>query len=153
MNLYTRPFLVSLMATVVGLSYHLLSIAAMVIACTLKASIIKKRFAFVCEPDHLSRQFSLTPVEFNDMIQSARCAKEMLGTAEFGARLCVSTMTFRSSLYGVVNTKAAEAFTTQNVLSIRPSHRLAPRLPSVILGSVATQDVSRRTQISYNLIR
>lgn len=154
MNLASIPTLASLTGAIVGLSDHSLGIAAPVVARTLGAAVIEKHFTLVREPDDVDGPFSLTPAEFKDMIQSVRRAEEMLGTAQFGAGLYeTTTVTFRRSLYAVADIKTGEALTPHNVRSIRPGHGLAPSFRSVILGRVATQDISRGTPISWDLIR
>jgi sialic acid synthase SpsE len=48
--------------------------------------------------------------------------------------------------------KAGDAFTSENLRSIRPGHGLAPRYLGDILGKKATCDIVRGTPMSWDLV-
>jgi N-acetylneuraminate synthase len=58
----------------------------------------------------------------------------------------------RRSLYVVEPVRAGEAFTTQNVRSIRPGRGLAPRHLRVVVGQRAGRDIERGTPFDWVLL-
>ena len=56
---------------------------------------------------------------------------------------------FRRSLFVVKDVKAGEAFTPDNVRSIRPGHGLHTRYLEQIIGRHATHDIGRGTPLAW----
>ena len=59
---------------------------------------------------------------------------------------------FRRSLYVVVDVKAGDTVTPDNVRSIRPGFGLAPRHYDDIIGRRFASDVARATPVSWDLL-
>ena len=86
------------------------------------------------------------------MIESER-AQQALGHVSYGATEAEQgSLKFRRSLYVVVNMRAGEVLTADNVRSIRPGHGLPPRHYEAVLGKVVRCDVKRGTPLSWDLL-
>lgn len=153
MNLRTMDHLSSAFGVPVGLSDHTLGVAVPVAAVALGACIIEKHFTLSRDVAGPDSAFSLEPHEFKAMVEAVRIAEQSLGEVryqvtehEVGSRL------YRRSLFAVRDIKAGEAFTEENVRSIRPGHGLPPKYLSDILGRYAAAEIERGTPLQWNLI-
>ena len=59
---------------------------------------------------------------------------------------------FRRSLFVVRDMKIGEAFSPENLRSIRPGHGLHTRHYEDILGRTATVDITRGTPLSWDIV-
>ena len=153
MNLRTIPSLAETFGVPVGLSDHTLGTAVPVAAVALGCCILEKHFTrsrSVAGPDSA---FSLEPAEFRQMVDMIRTAEAALGTVRYGvAEHERSSRAFRRSLFVVQNMRTGEAFTKQNLRSIRPGYGLAPKHLEEVLGRCAARDIDRGTPLSWGLI-
>jgi len=153
MNLRTIPDLAKKFRVPVGLSDHTMGIAVPVAAVALGACIVEKHFTLsrgVPSPDS---GFSLEPQEFKAMVEAIRTAEKAAGkvTYEVSEQEAKSRV-FRRSLFVVEDMKQGEAFTEENVRSIRPGHGLHPRHLKEVLGRRAARDIPRGTPLTWELI-
>lgn len=152
-HLRTIPHLAEAFRVPVGLSDHSLGIAVPVAAAALGACMIEKHFTLsraIPGPDSV---FSLEPPEFKAMVEAVRIAETALGQVHYApsARESASRV-FRRSLFVVRDVKAGEAFTRENVRSIRPAYGLHPRYLEEILERTAIRNIPRGTPLSWSLI-
>jgi len=97
--------------------------------------------------------FSLEPQEFKSMVDGVREAEKMLGRVDYELTPAErQSRAFRRSLFVVSDIKAGEAFTTENVRSIRPGCGLHTRYFNEILGRTASRDIGRGTPLSWEMI-
>ena len=88
------------------------------------------------------------------MVDAVRITERALGTIHFGIEAKeASSRVFRRSLFVVQNVKRGEAFTAQNVRSIRPGYGLHTRHLQEVLGRCAAQDIERGTPLSWGLVQ
>jgi len=153
MNLRTIPHMAEAFGVPVGLSDHTLGIAVPVGAVALGACIIEKHFTLSRAIPGPDSAFSLEPHEFKAMVEAVRTAEKALGRVSYEVtdRERASHV-FRRSLFVVNDMKAGEAFSADNVRSIRPGQGLAPKYLDVILGKRATRAILRGTALSWDLI-
>lgn len=153
MNLRTIPHLAEAFGVPVGLSDHTLGITASVTAVALGACIVEKHFTLSRSEPGPDSAFSLEPQEFKAMVEAVRTVEDALGgvSYEITAKERASRV-FRRSLFVIQDVKAGDAFTAQNVRSIRPGLGLAPRYLADILGRKAARDVARGTPLRWDLI-
>jgi pseudaminic acid synthase len=153
MNLRTIPEMARRFAVPVGLSDHTMGIAAPVAAVALGACIIEKHLTLSRSTPGPDSAFSLEPHEFKAMVDAVRTAEKALGEVNFGATLKEeASRSFRRSLFIVEDVKKGEAFTAENVRSIRPGHGLHPRHLPEVLGKHAARDTERGTPLSWELV-
>ncbi len=153
MNLLSIPDLVQRFAVPVGLSDHSHGTAVAVAAVALGASVIEKHLTLSRNAGGPDSAFSLEPHEFKSLVDSVRVVEKSLGKVSYGPTPHeMKTVPFRRSLFVVAPVKAGEAFTSENVRSIRPAAGLPPRYLSQILHSTAACDIEAGTPLSWELV-
>ena len=153
MNLRTIPHLAEAFDVSVGLSDHTLGIEVPVVAVSLGASIIEKHFTLSRAQSGPDSAFSLEPHEFTAMVDAIRTAEKALGTVHYGvSKQEAESRVFRKSLFAIRDITAGEAFTEENVRSIRPGHGLHPRHLKDVLGRRAAFDLARGTPLAFDMI-
>lgn len=148
-NLKTIPDLKKRFGVEVGLSDHTQGIIAPTVAVALGARVIEKHFILdkgIGGPDV---EFSLDPQEFKEMVASVRSAESALGMATYELDEKVKkNRQFARSLFVVADIKKGEAFTEQNVRSIRPGFGLAPKYLNEVLNQRASLDLKKGIPLS-----
>jgi N-acetylneuraminate synthase len=153
MNLRTLPHLSEAFGVPVGLSDHTLSSAVPAAAVALGACLIEKHLTLSRSEPGPDSAFSLEPREFREMVQAVRTAEEALGGVRYGSGDEESrSLVFRRSLFVVEDLRAGEAFTAENVRSIRPGYGLHTRHLGEVLGRRAARDIPRGTPLSWPLV-
>ncbi|MGA2645149.1 MAG: pseudaminic acid synthase [Candidatus Sulfotelmatobacter sp.] len=153
MNLRTIPEMARRFAVPVGLSDHTMGIAAPVAAVALGACIIEKHLTLSRSIPGPDSAFSLEPEEFKEMVDAVRTAERALGEVHFGlSGKEEASRAFRRSLYLVQDVSQGEAFTTENVRSIRPGNGLHPRHLVEVLGKRAARGIKRGTPLHWELV-
>ena len=153
MNLRLIPTLAGKFGVPVGLSDHSMGIAVPTAAVALGACIIEKHLTLSRSIQGPDSGFSLEPHEFKSMVEAVRTAEKALGRPEFrvGDKEKASRA-FRRSLFVVEDVKAGEAFTAQNVRSIRPGNGLHTRHVTEVIGQRAACDIERGTPLQWELV-
>ena len=150
MNLRSIPHLAETFDVPVGLSDHTLGGTVPVAAVALGCCILEKHFTRsrgVAGPDSA---FSMEPAEFRAMVDAIRIAEKAQGSVQFGVgEREAASRVFRRSLFVVRDVRAGEAFTEENVRSIRPGYGLAPKHIDEILGRRAASDIRRGTPLAW----
>ena len=153
MNLRAIPHLAQAFGVPVGLSDHTLGIAVPVAAVALGACIIEKHFTLsrnIPSPDSV---FSSEPQEFKAMVEAIRTVEKALGEVRYeGGEKEVKSRVFHRSLFAVKEIRAGEAFTEENVRSIRPAYGLHPRHLKDVLSRRAAKHIKMGTPLSWELI-
>jgi N-acetylneuraminate synthase len=153
MNLRTIPHLAEAFDVPVGLSDHTLDIAVPVAAVALGACIVEKHFTLSRDKPGPDSAFSLEPSEFKAMVDAVRTVERALGTVQYGVgKREAASRVFRRSLFAVQDVETGEAFTLENVRSIRPGYGLHTRHLCDVIGRRATQSIERGTPLTWDLI-
>jgi len=153
MNLRTIPHLAEAFGVPVGLSDHTLDIAVPVAAVALGACMVEKHFTLSRKITGPDSAFSLEPHEFKAMVEAVRTAEKALGMVHYGvSEQEAKSLTFRRSLFVVKDMKSGEAFTAENVRSIRPGHGLHTRYLNELIGREASQTIERGTPLTWTFI-
>jgi len=148
-NLKTIQALKDVFNVEVGFSDHTLGISAPILAVSLGARIIEKHFILDKSIDSPDKDFSLTPNEFKNMVQSIREVEEMIGEINFQPK---KGRQFARSLYIVKDIKKGEVFTKENVKSIRPGYGLHPKYLPQVLGKKACKDLQKGDRLQWENI-
>ena len=152
-NLRTIMYLKTRFGVPVGLSDHTPGIEVPIAAVALGACIVEKHFCLSRADGGPDAAFSLEPQEFEAMVKGVRVAEKALGGVclEPTERQRASRI-FRRSLFVVRDVRAGEAFTADNVRSIRPDDGLHTRYYETVLGLKASRDIRAGTPLSEALI-
>ncbi len=152
-NLKTIPHLAETFGVPAGISDHTLGIAVPVAAVALGACIIEKHFTLSRSLGGPDSAFSLEPQEFKEMVRAVRQTEKAIGKVSYQlTEREQQSKVFRRSLFVVKDVAAGEAFSKENVRSIRPGHGLHPRHLDIVLGKKARQSIARGTPLSWELI-
>lgn len=153
MNLKTIPDIAKRFNCLSGLSDHSMGIVAPVAAVALGASFIEKHFVLSKTDDSVDAFFSLDKEEFAQMVQAVRIAEKTLGAISYEPTEDVNKNFWaRRSLYVSCDIKKGEAFTPENIRSVRPSHGLHPKHYEEVLGKKAKQDLTLGDRLSWDVI-
>lgn len=132
-----------------GISDHTTGWTVPVAATALGAQIIEKHLKLYGVETEDSA-FSLNPAAFLAMVTSVRAAWHACRPSK--ARSEESSRQLRRSLYVVKDIKANEAFTKENVRSIRPAHGLHPKELPMVLGCWAAVDIKAGTALEMGMV-
>jgi pseudaminic acid synthase len=153
-NLNTIPNMKETFGVEVGLSDHTLGITVPVVSIALGAKVIEKHFILDKSIGGPDSSFSLEPHEFKQMVDSVRDAEKAIGKVDYSMNeKKKNSRILGRSLFVVKDIKAGEAFTEENVRSIRPSNGLAPKYFSEIINREATTDIARGTPLSWDKVK
>lgn len=153
-NLRSIPWIRKTFGVVSGLSDHTMGIAAAIASIPLGCSLIEKHFILDKSLSTLDDKFSLDPKEFSEMVRMLREAERMLG--DEGYRYTdVRKRARRSarSLIAVKDIMQGEAFSTENVRSLRPNIGLPPQDQDKIIGHTASRNIRRGEGLSWNCVK
>ena len=153
MNLRTIPHMSKAFQVPTGLSDHTIGISAPVAAVALGACIIEKHFTLSRSVPGPDSSFSCEPHEFKEMVDAVRQTERALGRVRYEiSEHERSSRSFRRSLFIIRDMKKGECFTDENIRSIRPGFGLPPKFIDIIKGRKATQDLSKGTPLSWDVI-
>ncbi|WP_461099027.1 pseudaminic acid synthase [Spirosoma luteolum] len=152
-NLHTIPHMRDLFDVPVGLSDHTMGIGAAVAAVALGAVVLEKHVTLRRADGGVDSAFSLEPDELKALVIETERAQLAMGQISYTLtpKECKS-LQFKRSLYVVKPVQAGEAFTPDNVRSIRPANGLHTRYYDTVLGRTATQDIAAGTALAWELI-
>lgn len=154
MNLATIPDLAKRFDVIPGLSDHTLGITVPIAAVTLGAKIIEKHFTLARADGGPDASFSLEPKELKELVDAIRDIEKAVGKPTYGASGGESEyLKYRRSLFAVADIKKGEAFTKDNIRSIRPGFGLPPKYFEQIIGKKAKQDIKRGTPLGWEMIK
>ncbi|MCL2198345.1 MAG: pseudaminic acid synthase [Defluviitaleaceae bacterium] len=134
----------------VGLSDHTMGSAVAGAAVALGACVIEKHFILDRDMGGVDSAFSMNPQEFREMVDNIRIIEKAVSAPDYtkvssgreGAR----------SLFVVKDMRKGEAFTAENIRSIRPGAGLHPKYYPQVLGLVAACDIERGTPLEKSMI-
>jgi pseudaminic acid synthase len=151
--LHTIPHMSQLLDCPVGLSDHTMGIGAAVAAVALGARVIEKHFTLRRADGGVDSAFSLEPEELKSLVIETERAFLSLGKVNYElSEKEQKSLQFKRSLYVVKDMEAGEAFTPDNVRSIRPANGLHTRYYEEILGKTAKHDIKAGTALSFELL-
>ena len=152
-NIKTIPNMMETFNKVVGLSDHTLGISVPIAAVALGACIVEKHFILSKDLGGPDAAFSLDPQAFTLMVKSIREVEKALGRVSYDlSEKTLKSREFCRSLFVVENIKAGEAFTAENIRSIRPGNGLHPRHFDELLNKTAKEDLSKGTPLKWDYI-
>ena len=152
-NLRTIPDLARKFDVLSGLSDHTIENATAIASVALGACLIEKHVTLDRNGGGPDDSFSLEPRELNELCRDTRTAWESLGRANYEQTEAEKgNVKFRRSLYAVKDIKIGEAFTIENVRSIRPGYGLPPKNLDDVLTKKAKVNIKRGTALKFEHI-
>jgi N-acetylneuraminate synthase len=152
-NVRTVPHLASAFDAVGGLSDHTPGTAASVAAVAMGASVIEKHFTLARADGGPDAAFSLEPDEFKRLVEDCRAGWEALGRVTYELQGSErGSKVFRRSVYAVKTIEAGEAFSSQNIRSIRPGYGMSPKQLPDLIGRRARRRIERGEPIVPPLV-
>jgi pseudaminic acid synthase len=137
-----------------GLSDHTMGATVPIVATAFGAKIIEKHFILDRSIGGPDASFSMNEKEFTEMVKSVREAESAIGVVDYNLTdKQKKGKDFSRSLYVVENIKAGEEITKKNVRSIRPGYGLHPKYYNVILGKIATKNLTKGDRFSLDYIK
>jgi pseudaminic acid synthase len=153
-NLRTIPHLREMFRVQVGLSDHTMGLGASVAAVAMGATLIEKHFTLSRAEGGVDSAFSLEPHELESLVVETERAWKALGSVTYGPTAEEKeSLQFRRSLYVGQDMKAGEAFTKENLRSIRPGSGLPPKHYDTVLGKRVNRDAPKGTPVTWDLLR
>jgi len=149
MNLATLTDMQKRFDVEIGLSDHSLGLEAVISSVALGATIIEKHFTpdeTIPTPD---QEFSLTPTELTEMVNAIRRTEAMIGKVEYSDK----SKKYARSLFASADIQEGELFSEENIRSVRPGDGLHPKYYEQIIGTNATQKISKGTPIQVKHIQ
>ena len=152
-NISTVSLLEQEFGCIAGLSDHTMSNSSAIAAVAMGACLIEKHFIESRQDKGPDSEFSLEPPELEDLVVRTREAWESIGKASFDLKEAESgNKRFRRSIYFIDDVKAGDKISLDNVKRIRPGFGLEPKYFGQVLGRTVSQDVSRGTPLSWDLL-
>lgn len=148
-NLYRIEVLRSFYGIPVGFSDHTCSNVVAKTAVAMGARIIEKHI--ILPGDHTEdSEFSITPYEFKSLVIGCNNIIKQINKSKEDPE--IDTKQFRRSLYVVKDIKEGEAFTTENVRSIRPGYGLDPDKLYKVITKKAKTDLPQGTALKEEML-
>jgi len=146
-NLYKIRQLMGYRPDAYGISDHSLGANIPIAAVAMGASIIEKHLMVGTFPTE-DFAFSHTPEQFKDMVECVDEIWRAMRPSKSGPDN--SSRQMRRSLYVVRDMVEGEAFTAENVRSIRPAYGMPPGMLSWVLTKTATRSLTKGTPLKLS---
>lgn len=152
MHLANIPDMIRKFQIPVGLSDHSMGSLGAVVGVSLGACIIEKHICLSRKIKNPDSAFSMEIAEFADMVRDVHAACAIKGQVHYGPNPGEQdNLKFRRSLFAVKPIKAGEAFTKENIRSIRPSTGLPPKYYERVLTRRAAEDIAYGEPLAEHL--
>lgn len=134
-----------------GLSDHSMGTLADIAAVALGASVIEKHMCISREDNTVDGAFSLDKDEFRQLVRDIRNTELSLGRVNYTPSPDeMQSYSHRRSLFASKDIKKGEAFTSENIRSVRPSGGLHTRYYDELIGGRhASRDIAFGTPLSW----
>ncbi|MFX0556539.1 pseudaminic acid synthase [Maribacter sp. CXY002] len=136
-----------------GLSDHTMGNTVPVVATAMGAKIIEKHFILDRSIGGADASFSMTEVEFANMVNAVREAESAIGVVDYKlTEKQRKGRDFCRSLYVVEDIKVGELLTKANVRSVRPGFGMHPKHFNKVLGKKAKTDLKKGEALKWEMI-
>ncbi len=154
MNLKTIQHMKEVFNIPIGLSDHSMGSLGAVTAVALGACIIEKHFCLSREIENPDASFSMTQEEFKQMVEDVRAVERAMGKPTYGmAPSEKNNMVFRRSLFAVRDIQEGEAFSSDNIRSIRPGYGVKPKYQQDFLTMTAGKAIKRGEPLQFSQVK
>ncbi len=152
-NLRTIADLAGRFDVIAGLSDHTPGVAVPIAGVALGAALVEKHLTLRRADGGPDAAFSLEPEEFREVCEGCAVAARAIGTVNYEHKNSEKpNLVFRRSLYVVQDVAEGEAFTADNVRSIRPGHGIPPRHLPEVIGRISIRAIPRGTPLDWSML-
>ena len=153
MNLRVIPNISQTFECISGLSDHSLGTETAIASVALGAKVIEKHMTLSRSDGGVDSAFSMEKEEFAQMVSQIRNVEKALGGVTYELnKTQIDSRTKSRSLFVVKDISEGEAFTSENVRSIRPAAGMHTKHYEEILGKKAKCDVKKGTPMDWKYI-
>ncbi len=153
MDLLAVPFMSEKWNVTVGLSDHTLENTAAIVATALGARVFEKHLTLKRADGGADAAFSLEPSEFIEYVRLIRDAHASLGNPRLGPSAREEgSLQFRPSIRATKEIAAGEAFSMENIATVRPAGGLHPRHLPELIGRKCLRVVSQGEPLTWDLV-
>lgn len=150
-NLLTIPDMVKRFGCKIGLSDHTTGNIAACTAVALGAQVIEKHFIIDRTIGGPDAAFSMTKLEFAEMVKRIRETEECLGYVSYElSEKMKKNRKFARSLFACTYIKKGDVFTSENIRSVRPGDGCSPKYFQNLLGKQSDRDYKFGDPIVWN---
>lgn len=152
-NLRTIPNLAETFQCLAGLSDHTMGTAVATGAVALGAKMVEKHMTLCRSDGGPDAAFSMEPQEFKEMVDNIRILEKALGKVTYDLSDKQAREREHSrSLFVAQDMKAGDAFTPENLRSVRPADGLHTKYYEQLLGRRITRDAKKGTPMAWSLV-
>lgn len=152
-NLLTIPHMRELFKCHIGLSDHTMGVGVSIASVALGARVIEKHFTLRRADGGVDSAFSMEPAEMKTLVTESERAFHALGSIHYGVlKAEKKSLDYKRSVYVVIDIKAGETFTKENVRVIRPGYGLPPKFYEIVLGKTAKNDIKAGTPLKWEIL-
>lgn len=132
----------------VGLSDHTMGSLVATTAVAMGAEVIEKHFIIDRSLGGPDSSFSMTPIEFREMVENIRNVEKMIGKVSYEiTEKKKKSFKFKRSLFVSKNIKKGEILTEENIKSVRPADGISPKYYNHVLGKKVRKDLKFGTPL------
>lgn len=133
-----------------GLSDHTMGSLVASTAVAMGAEVIEKHFIIDRSLGGPDSSFSMTPIEFREMVDNIRNVEKIIGKVSYEiTENKKKSFKFKRSLFISKNIKKGEILTEENIKSVRPADGISPKYYNCILGKKVKKDLKFGTPLLF----
>ncbi|WP_270852644.1 pseudaminic acid synthase [Fusobacterium varium] len=133
-----------------GLSDHTMGSLVATTAVAMGAEVIEKHFIIDRSLGGPDSSFSMTPIEFREMVENIRNVEKMIGKVSYEiTEKKKKSFKFKRSLFVSKNIKKGEILTEENIKSVRPADGISPKYYNHVLGKKVRKDLKFGTPLLF----
>ena len=152
-DLLSMPFLGEEYNCLYGLSDHTIGDLVPIGSVALGASMIEKHFILNSTVKSADAFFSMNPQDFKKMVKKIRSMELALGNKNWVIRdSMIEGRKLSRSLFVTEDISKGEAFTVDNLKSIRPGYGLHPKFLDNFIGKKASMNIQRGEPLDWKMM-
>lgn len=133
-----------------GLSDHTMGSLVASTAVAMGAEVIEKHFIIDRSLGGPDSSFSMTPIEFREMVDNIRNVEKMFGKISYKiTEKKKKSFKFKRSLFISKDINKGEIITEENIKSVRPADGISPKYYNCILGKKVKKDLKFGTPLLF----
>ncbi|MEZ9665372.1 pseudaminic acid synthase [Vibrio cyclitrophicus] len=137
----------------IGLSDHTLGAAVPIAAVALGATVIEKHFILDRSKGGVDADFSMSPDEFKNMVDSVRIVEQALGSRQFTLSEGSKKSRLRGrSIYVSQDILKGDVISDENIRIVRPASGLKPAYYKDVIGKTVKKSTCAGEPLSFEIL-